>query len=41
MITEITKAQLLALHCGRLKDDGKIEPCAHFDAEAEQRSNRA
>jgi glutaryl-CoA dehydrogenase len=26
MITEITKAQLLALHCGRLKDDGKIEP---------------
>ena len=26
MITEITKAQLLALHCGRLKDAGKIEP---------------
>jgi glutaryl-CoA dehydrogenase len=26
MITEITTAQLLALHCGRLKDDGKIEP---------------
>jgi glutaryl-CoA dehydrogenase len=26
MITEITKAQLMALHCGRLKDDGKIEP---------------
>ncbi|HTB11051.1 MAG TPA: acyl-CoA dehydrogenase family protein [Bryobacteraceae bacterium] len=26
MITEITKAQLLALHCGRLKDQGKIEP---------------
>jgi len=26
MITEITKAQLLAMHCGRLKDDGKIEP---------------
>jgi glutaryl-CoA dehydrogenase len=25
MITEITKAQLLALHCGRLKDTGKIE----------------
>ncbi len=25
MITEITKAQLLALHCGRLKDAGKIE----------------
>ncbi len=26
MITEITKAQLLALHAGRLKDQGKIEP---------------
>lgn len=26
MITEITKAQLLALHCGRLKDRGKLEP---------------
>jgi glutaryl-CoA dehydrogenase len=26
MITEITKAQLLALHCGRLKDAGKLEP---------------
>jgi glutaryl-CoA dehydrogenase len=26
MITEITKAQLLALHCGRLKDQGKVEP---------------
>lgn len=25
MITEITKAQLLALHCGRLKDAGKLE----------------
>jgi len=29
MITEITKAQLLALHVGRLKDQGKIEP-AHI-----------
>ena len=29
MITEITKAQLLALHGGRLKDQGKIEP-AHI-----------
>jgi glutaryl-CoA dehydrogenase len=29
MITEITKAQLLALHCGRLKDTGKLEP-AHI-----------
>jgi glutaryl-CoA dehydrogenase len=29
MVTEITKAQLLALHCGRLKDAGRIEP-AHI-----------
>jgi glutaryl-CoA dehydrogenase len=29
MITEITKAQLLALHCGRLKDEIKLEP-AHI-----------
>jgi glutaryl-CoA dehydrogenase len=26
MITEITKAQLLAIHAGRLKDRGKLEP---------------
>lgn len=26
IITEITKAQLLALHCGRLKDQGKLDP---------------
>lgn len=26
MITEITKAQLLAIHCGRLKDKGKLDP---------------
>jgi glutaryl-CoA dehydrogenase len=26
MITEITKAQLLALHCGRLKDLGRLDP---------------
>jgi glutaryl-CoA dehydrogenase len=26
MVTEITKAQLLALHCGRLKDQGKLTP---------------
>lgn len=25
MITEITKGQLLALHCGRLKDQGKLD----------------
>jgi glutaryl-CoA dehydrogenase len=29
MITEITKAQLLALHIGRLKDGGKADP-AHI-----------
>src|ERR1700722_2160468 len=29
MITEITKGQLLALHCGRLKDAGKLDP-AHI-----------
>jgi glutaryl-CoA dehydrogenase len=29
MITEITKAQLLAVQCGRLKDQGKLEP-AHI-----------
>ena len=29
MITEISKGQLLALHCGRLKDAGKLEP-AHI-----------
>jgi len=29
MITEISKAQLLALHCGRLKDSAKLEP-AHI-----------
>src|SRR5437016_13842009 len=26
MITEITKAQLLALHVGRMKDQGKLDP---------------
>jgi glutaryl-CoA dehydrogenase len=29
MITEISKGQLLALHCGRLKDQGRLEP-AHI-----------
>ena len=29
MITEITKAQLLALHCGRLKDAAKLD-AAHI-----------
>src|SRR5258708_7979696 len=26
MITEISKSKLLALHCGRLKDKGKLDP---------------
>ncbi len=26
MVTEISKAQLLALHCGRLKDAGRLKP---------------
>ncbi len=26
MITEISKAQLMALHCGRLKDQGRLKP---------------
>jgi glutaryl-CoA dehydrogenase len=26
MITEISKAQLMALHCGRLKDQGRLRP---------------
>ena len=38
MITEITKAQLLALHVGRLKDQGKVGSGAHFDAQTEQRA---
>jgi glutaryl-CoA dehydrogenase len=29
MATELTKAQLLALHCGRLKDQGRLDP-AHI-----------
>jgi len=29
MVTEITKAQLLGVHCARLKDQGKLEP-AHI-----------
>ncbi len=29
MITEICKAQLLAIHCAKLKDEGKLEP-AHI-----------
>jgi glutaryl-CoA dehydrogenase len=29
MVTEITKAQLLAIHAGRIKDQGKIDP-AHI-----------
>ena len=36
MITEITKAQLLALQVGRLKDAGKVGHAAHLHGEAEQ-----
>ena len=35
MITEITKAQLLAVQAGRLKDQGKADRRAHFHAEAQ------
>ncbi len=35
MITEITKAQLLALHVGRLKDQRPSGCGAHIDAEAQ------
>ncbi len=41
MITEIIKAQLLALHVGRLKDAGTSRSCAHFHAENEQRVDGA
>ena len=40
MITEISKAQLLALHCGRLKDKGKLQPAHVFHAQAQQYFNR-
>ena len=41
MITEITKAQLLALQVGRLKDKGQAERGPHFHAEAQQRRHSA
>jgi len=36
MASEISKAQLLSLHVGRLKDSGKWTP-AHLHGQAEQR----
>ncbi len=41
MITEITKAQLLALQVGRLKDQGPSRPGPRVHAEAQQRFHRA
>ena len=41
MISEISKAQLLSLHVGRLKDAGQGEPRAHLDGQAEQRVDGA
>ena len=41
MISEITKAQLLALQVGRLKDAGKVKHAAHLDGQAEQRLDGA
>ena len=41
MITEITKAQLLCLRLGRLKDAGKLRPAAGLDGQAEQRADGA
>ncbi len=41
MITEITKAQFLALQVGRLKRSGPRAPFAHFHAEDEQRMDGA
>jgi len=40
MITEIVKGQLLALHVGRLKDNGKVIR-RYFDVEDEQRGDCA
>ena len=41
MINEITKAQLLVLQVGRLKDAGKVAAPAHLDGQAEQRLDGA
>ena len=41
MVTEITKAQLLALQLGRLKDQGKARVPAHLHGEEEQRVDGA
>ena len=36
MLTEITKAQLLALQLGRLKDEGKLHFCPDLASQAQQ-----
>ena len=41
MISEITKAQLLALQVGRLKDAGQGQAVAHLDGQAQQRLDGA
>ena len=41
MISEITKAQLLVLQVGRLKDAGKVRAPAHLDGQAKQRLDGA
>ena len=37
MVTSITQGQLLALHLGRMKDDGTMTPAAGVDGEACER----
>ena len=39
MLTEITKAQLLALRLGRMKDEGDDAPPARLSGEAQQRQH--
>ena len=41
MISEISKAQLLSLHVGRLKDAGQGKPRTHLDGQAQQRVDGA
>ena len=41
MATEISKAQLLALQLGRLKDEGKLKPVTVSHGQAQQRPARA
>ena len=41
MVTEITKAQLLALRLGRLKDEGRLAARDGLAGQAQQRGHRA